>query len=538
MVPFPTNTFFFSSLILTITSIFLIIVILKNSTEKIHHIWALFNVAILVWGAAALWVSTIHENYQLATVAWKIACGIGVTFTATFMLHLAYLLTKKNIRIVLIFSYLVSFSVAILILATNFVYEISLIKFDNIFIKAPKIPYLIWFIIWFLVVSYAHFLLFFHIKEENKKNLKELKIFTIATAIAFGLGGLNFLSVFRLPLFEYGNYGLTAYCILATYIIFRHKFLGINVVLQKGLFYSVLIAVLTGLYLILILLIELIFRGLIGYKSLILSLSSAFIIALLFNPIRNRIQVLVDRLFLGKTSDEFAQENKLLKQELERSERLKVASTLALGLAHEIKNPLSTIKTFSEYLPQNYKNDEFVSKFAHLIPKEIERINDIVCQLLQFSKPAPPHLKEVLLYQLLQETLTFLQSEFLRRKIKLNESYQDSQLKIKADPDQIKQAILNILLNAIDAMPEGGTLTIETKNTDNSFIELTIKDTGCGIDENDLTHIFDPFFSKKENGTGLGLSITYQIVKNHTGSIKVASNKNNGSSFTIKIPLI
>jgi len=452
------------------------------------------------------------------------------------MLHLSYLLTKKNIKRLLVISYSISTIAAILILSTDFIYDISPIKFDNFFIKAPKIPYFIWFFIWFATVIYAHFLLFQYLNKQNSK-YKELKIFTFATAIAFAMGGVNFLSVFRFPIFEYGNFGLAVYCILATYIIFRHQFLGINVVIQKGLFYSILIAALTSLYLILILIIELLFRGLIGYKSLVLSLSSAFIIALLFNPIRNRIQILIDRIFLGKTSEEFAHENELLKQELERSDRLKTASTLALGLAHEIKNPLTTIKTFAEFLPEKFKDEDFVNKFSKLVPSEVERINNIIHQLLDFSKPTPPSFKNTNIHHLINDILVFFNNEFLKKRIRISEAYSDSTLIIRVDPSQIKQALLNIILNGIDAMPTGGNIVFRTL-IDNKYFKIYISDSGRGIAKEDLKHVFDPFFTTKDEGTGLGLSVTHQIIKNHKGTIEVQSEIGKGTTFVISLPLL
>lgn len=284
-------------------------------------------------------------------------------------------------------------------------------------------------------------------------------------------------------------------------------------------------------------LVEWFFRGIIGYRSIIISLLSAFVIALLFSPLRNKIQSLVDHVFFGKLPQEIASENERLRQELERSERLKATSTLALGLAHEIKNPLTTIKTFAEYLPEKYKDDEFVNKFSKIIPSEVERINNIVHQLLDFSKPSPPAFNNTNIHNLISDILAFLNSSFLKNKIKVNESYEDLTLVIKIDPIQIKQALLNIILNAIESMPNGGTISIKTMLEEHDYLEIEISDEGCGIAEKDLKHIFDPFYSKKESGTGLGLSISYRIIQNHKGSIEVESEVNKGTIFRIKLPM-
>jgi two-component system sensor histidine kinase AtoS len=313
--------------------------------------------------------------------------------------------------------------------------------------------------------------------------------------------------------------------------------MGIEIVFRKGLLYSVLIAIFTSIYLALIFICEWLFRGVIGYKSFFLSLLSAIILALLFTPLRNKIQTLIDRLFLGKTPQEIANENELLKHELEHSERLKTASALALGLAHEIKNPITTIKTFAEYLPEKLDDKEFLTKFSKLIPAETERINNIIQQLLRFSKPSAPKFQQIWVHQIIQDTLSLLNNEFLKRKIKLSEAYEDREILINADPEQIKQVLLNIIFNAMEAMPQGGTISIETRSEEARFLEISIRDEGCGISKEDLKHIFDPFYSKKESGAGLGLAITHQIIKNHSGKIDVLSKINEGTIIKLQLPI-
>lgn len=346
------------------------------------------------------------------------------------------------------------------------------------------------------------------------------------------IGPLDFLPKYGLEFYPLGYFCIPLLITPIGIAIYKHNLMNIKIAIKKGAVYSILIATITGIYLLLIMIIEHIFRGMIGYHSIIVSLLSAFTIAIIFNPLRNIIHNFIDRVFLGKLPQEIAIENKLLKQELERSERLKIANTLALGLAHEVKNPLTTLKTFTEFLPQHYDDKEFLEKFSKIVPGEIERVNDIIKQLLQFSRPTPPALQSSSVYQLMQDILVFLNNDLLKHKIKLNESYEDRTLKINADPNQIKQALLNILLNAIDAMPGGGTITIEAKKNED-LVELSIRDSGCGIAKEDLKHIFDPFYSKKESGTGLGLAVTHQIIKNHNGRIEVESELNKGTIFKI-----
>ncbi len=530
------NVFFISSLLLSLTSLFLIIILLRFGKEKIHKTWTFFNISIFIWALGAMLASINSTNSKLSAIQWGIGC-VGVSFIGPFMLHTAYFLTKRNIKTIVFLSYFQSIIFSILFLTTDLLYTISPFKYHNFFIKSPKGLYWIWFLLWFLTITFIHLLLFQYYSKRTNREKQQLKLFIKAVLLAFIIGGLNFLSVFRIPVFEYGNFGLTLYCLIVTYAIFSHQLLDIQIVYKKGLIYSILIAILTAFYLLLIFIMEQFFRGIVGYKSIVLSLSSAFLMAILFNPLHNRIQMLVDKLFLGKTHQEISQENELLKQELERSERFKAASTLALGLAHEVRNPLTTIKTFAEFLPEKYTDKDFIEKFSKLIPTEVERINNIIHQLLTFSKPSPPSFKNTNIHRLIKDILGFLNSEFLKKKITTSEDYSDSTLIINIDPIQIKQALLNIIFNALDAMPNGGTLSIKTELTNNNHLIIHISDTGCGISKEDLKHIFDPFFTKKDEGTGLGLAITHRIIINHGGTIEVYSETGKGTIFIISLSL-
>ena len=265
----------------------------------------------------------------------------------------------------------------------------------------------------------------------------------------------------------------------------------------------------------------------------------SIIIAIIFIPLRNKIQNLVERLFFKGTTVEIAQQNELLRQEVLQTERLKAVSTLASGMAHEIKNPLTVIKTFSEYLPQRMHDEEFLKKFTPIIAQEVDRINNLVHELLDFSKPALPVFKEIHIHDLLNKTLELLSNEAIKHNIKITTDFKlDNNTILMLDYNQIRQALLNILLNAIDAMPNGGQLTVSTYTSEeNHKLNIKIQDTGIGIVPEDLKHIFDPFFSKKDNGTGLGLAITHEIIRQHGGKILVESIKGNGTAFILEFDL-
>ncbi len=531
------NWFFISSLTLTTSVIFLNVILLRHSRDKIHDSLLLFNLTIFVWAVGST-ISSVASSDFLSIIAFKIGC-VGVSFIPlTTVLFICRLALKKPNSIILIFSYLFAVSSSLIILKTDYIIQNKIDPFYSVF-AIPKVGiyYYTWFFFWFVIIAYSQIMLFNCYLKRQYQNKIHLRYLLVALLVAYIIGSFNFLHGIHIRLFQIGNFGVAFYSVLLTYAIYRHHIFGLEFIIQKSMLYSLLVAILSCIYFIFVVAIEFFFRDYSGYRSLPISIILAFIIALIFNPLRNKLQAFIDIFIFGKSSNEIAQENELLKHELERSERLKAASTLALGLAHEIRNPLTTIRTFAEFLPEKHTDKDFIDKFSKLIPTEVERINNIIHQLLTFSKPSPPAFKDTNIHGLIKDILGFLTSEFLRKKIKISEDYTDSMLIIKIDPIQIKQALLNIIFNGLDAMPNGGTLSIKTEITNNNHLIIYISDTGCGISKEDLRHIFDPFFTKKDEGTGLGLAITYRIITNHGGTIEAESEIRKGTTFIITLPL-
>ena len=325
-------------------------------------------------------------------------------------------------------------------------------------------------------------------------------------------------------------------CILLTCIL-KHQLMDINVAIKKGLVYSFLITFITIVYFSVVFIIERLFHSYIGYQNFTTSLITAVLIAMLFIPLKNMIQDILDRAFFKGTQSEIAVQNELLKQEVTQTERLRSIAILASGLAHEIKNPLTPLKTFSEYLPSRIDDKEFLKKFSTIIDHEVTRIDKLVHELLDFAKPSPADLKPNNIHHLLNNTIDLLSNDFIKNKINVLKHFSTSEdIILNIDQNQFKQAMLNLILNAIDAMPNGGSITFSTVLINNQTFQLKIHDTGSGIDPKDISHIFDPFFSKKDHGTGLGLSVTHEIIKNQQGKILVESKKNCGTAFIIELP--
>ncbi len=244
---------------------------------------------------------------------------------------------------------------------------------------------------------------------------------------------------------------------------------------------------------------------------------------------------------------------KRLELQIRRSDRLASLGTLSAGMAHEIKNPLVSIKTFAQLLPERYQDSDFRETFSNLIGHEIDRIDSLVNQLLRFARPAKPVLRPMHVHEVLEKSLQLVGHRLYQKEIKLTRSWQADVDTIRADADQLEQVFLNFFLNAMDAMMHGGVLTVGTEihaatewvaaisgthGGSHEVLRVTVRDDGEGIRKEDIPHVFDPFFTTKDYGTGLGLSVVHGIIQEHGGQIEVESELRKGTSFHILLPLV
>lgn len=214
-----------------------------------------------------------------------------------------------------------------------------------------------------------------------------------------------------------------------------------------------------------------------------------------------------------------------------RSEKLSLAGQLAAGIAHEIRNPLTAIKGFLQLLQGESEKGK---KYFEIIFSELNRIEMILSELLMLAKPQEAALKKANVGIILHEVVTLLETEAILKNIVICKDIAEEAQELLCDQNQLKQVFINLIKNAIDAMPNGGTITISSK-TEGDFIVMKVKDEGKGIPKEVLERIGEPFLTTKKNGTGLGLMITYKIIENHNGTIDVNSSEK-GTVFTIKLP--
>jgi two-component system, NtrC family, sensor kinase len=230
---------------------------------------------------------------------------------------------------------------------------------------------------------------------------------------------------------------------------------------------------------------------------------------------------------------------------MRRADRLASLGTLIAGLAHEIRNPLVSIKTFTQLLPERIDDEEFRNYFLTVASGEIDRLTSLINELLGFAKPTEPNFQGEDVNSIIEKMGFLISTEAKKKNITINKNYTSNLPHVRADAEQIKQVLLNILLNGMQAIAsEEGQIWIETRLTRimreggiEPFVQIEIRDNGVGISKENIDHIFDPFFTTRSEGSGLGLAITHQIVHEHGGFIDVESELGKGTSFRINFPL-
>ena len=252
------------------------------------------------------------------------------------------------------------------------------------------------------------------------------------------------------------------------------------------------------------------------------------------SPIKDSENQITGFLFLFKDLTQI----KELKKQVETNRRLAAIGKLAAGVAHEIRNPLSSVKGFATYFGKRYEENSSDRQTADIMVKEVERINRSITQLLEFAKPMSVDKKSVDINVMIEHSLKLVHHDIVQKKIQTKVDINLETPLIYTDGDRMNQVLLNLYINAIQAMEEGGKLGIRVQEKEQQgVIEIMIKDNGSGIGKETLNLIFDPYFTTRPTGTGLGLSIVHTIIENLGGSIKVQSTEGEGSCFIINLPV-
>ena len=230
-------------------------------------------------------------------------------------------------------------------------------------------------------------------------------------------------------------------------------------------------------------------------------------------------------------------EVRTLRREVARSQRLASVGRLAAGVAHEIRNPLSSIKGFATYFKERYPDRPEDQQTADIMIQEVDRLNRVVGQLLEFARPVSVKPKPVSLQTLLDDSIKLIKDRAAEKDISIQTQNNTPEAEVRIDPDRINQVLLNLYLNAIDSMEKGGELRVEIPGDGHRRnVIIRVSDTGHGISRENLSKIFEPYFTTKSTGTGLGLAIAHNIVEAMGGKITVESEPEAGTTFTIALP--
>jgi signal transduction histidine kinase len=230
-----------------------------------------------------------------------------------------------------------------------------------------------------------------------------------------------------------------------------------------------------------------------------------------------------------------AQVQKELQEQLHQAERLAVLGEMVAGVSHEIKNPLGIIRSTAELLASMPNANDTQRKLSTVITEESTRLNRIVTEFLDFARPQNPNLQTCDLKEIIEKNLSFLDPELQKRGITVRNNLDSRSLALLADQDLLYRAFLNIFINSIQSMDNGGKIEVFASHERDNY-RVEIEDNGCGINQEHLKRIFNPFFTTREKGSGLGLSIVRKIIEAHQGIITIESEKGQGTRVKLLLP--
>lgn len=223
-------------------------------------------------------------------------------------------------------------------------------------------------------------------------------------------------------------------------------------------------------------------------------------------------------------------------ERMKRAERLYALGQLSAGLAHEIRNPLASIEGAAAVLLREPPSEERRIEFLQIIQKECRRLNRLLTNFLDFAKPREPEFMTIQVEQILDSVIALAEHAIRRNRITFRKEVAGDLKELECDSEQLTQILLNLTINAIQAMPRGGEIVLSARRQDGNAV-IEVQDQGTGISEKDLEKIFDPFFTTKETGTGLGLPVAHQIAARQGGVLTAARNTDKGMTFSLEIPL-
>lgn len=504
------ETFALAAVSLTIS----ISLLIKKKQGPTHRAFAFLCLALFCQKAGVFF----HEAFTVDV--WKIFSYLGALSIPPLLISFCRVFLNRELspsRRIILSTAVGSFLLGVLLLISGFT-----LSYITIIIYLYNGS----------AILYCYIALIHSIREESpgveKKRLIYLAIACAATAV---------LSISDL-LFHYGynvaplsDITIAALIYFTLIIITYHGLPELHEIMVRALIvFALVLFATTTIYFV----IELFGKD--SGLSLNDVLMASFIIVIFIDPVKKILKKIAGQLFFEGRSDASISLYAIDDEEVEK-EKSMLLDEMATGLAHEIRNPLGSIKGAAQYLKSETESLES-RKLLTVIVEEADRLNGVMSQFLNYAKPHSIDASRQDINRIITRVVSLLRAGGLPQDVNIEE-YLDTNLPdIKADGEQMIQVIMNMALNGIEAMSEGGTLTISTAKIEdegNKTVEITIRDTGGGIDDEHRKDIFKPFFTTKKKGAGLGLSVCQRIIKSHGGRIDLESTPGVGTAFFIKI---
>ncbi len=697
------NPFALSGLLIVLSSFPMgIFVLFKNPRSNVNRLWSLFTFLVAIWGFGVLKFASANTAEE--ALFWWRAAYFGVILIPVVFMHFVYVFVAKKNYWLIFTSYILGLFFIIANFSGVLIKHVAWV-FNSFYYAGIPPTYLHFFMVqlWFFTIFYSHIVLYKALRHSSSIKRNQIKFFFLATAIGFTGGSTSFFPFFGINVYPYGNFTVFLYPLIMTYAIVKYRLMDIDFVIKKTMTYSLSAGMLTALFVVLVLSITRLLSSAANVESFGVSIFAAILIAVLFNPLRKRIQTLLDTYFFRKNYDYYAVVKKVssgLAETLElqsiyelisstllespgvkfvsffslsddgvfreaytkryvsgakdrqkgavaaggrkiegsseivrcltdsrevivrndlkglgeelterrtsflydelsaldaaavvpitvegqlsllmllgnklseeaykvedisllgtiadqmsiavknarmysekvRTERLASIGMMSATFAHEIRNPLTSLKTFAQLMPEKYNDEEFRTTFSKIVEGEIEKIDDLIKDLLDFSSGSKSaRVNSLNLVSLVDETVEYVRNKLAleQREIKVERVYEQKDVHIMGDASTLKQAFINIISNGCQAMNGNGELRVEVRPNMNK-VDVSITDNGEGIPPERISNIFDPFVTSKERGMGLGLAISKRVIEEHNGNIKVTSRLNEGSTFTVSLPL-